>query len=390
MNLGYQAEQVKSVDFNKIVKKTQRYFEPQQRTKRAELVVRGIGEATEQTITAEHSLDATYLDRSQIIRWYEDTLLSIPNISARFDSKEENLIAHILGPAMIQKSKVKDRLSRYNFEVLVKEIGDAFGDSRERSAPLSTNAKEKQVSLFEYRPQSKDTKNMPPEHIDALAFLEKYLNNKKVWYSPDTFVLKESRSYDRLVKQRALQLLKELPEIDDPRDIARQSVQTLFAKKKANEYKTPLEVVRWDSTPEYEFIERLFRHTSDMRTWVKSRTQGFYTITYFFEDRDRNFNPDFVICLKDGNTLIIETKTGQDINKENAYKMKALEDYINALNAFAENKKSKKKTQKGRYFGYMLRPEDYPEFFAEVIARREYGHEPEFHRKLKRFLQGQK
>ena len=373
------SERVNRVNFDEIVKKARQHFKPQQDIS-VDLPTDVVGKSSEaKTLTAKYSSDATDLDRDQIISWYRDTILPMVNIQDKYGGKKEVLIEYILGHDIVGQSAVRDKLSRYNFEVLVEELGNAFNGREELKTPPNANAKETPKEAFKYRLQRKNTETMPMDHIGADIFLGNYSSKKTVWYSPDTFVLEESRAYAKLVDQKTLKLPEELQDLDNSRDIVEKLVQNLFSKKKADEYKTPLEVVRWDSTPEYQFIKQLFGHTNNMRTWVKSRAQGFYAIEYSVENRNRHFNPDFIIRLKGSNTLIVEIKSAQDASKENAYKLRGLREYVNILN-------QKEKSKGTKYFGYLLRPKDYPEFFAEVIRNRNYEHIPEFHRELNRVL----
>ena len=98
---------------------------------------------------------------------------------------------------------------------------------------------------------------------------------------------------------------------------------------------------------------------------------------------DTDFNPDFLIRLKDKKTLIIEIKGDDEKRTLTAQKLVAIQENMEML-----NKKLKEKGPKyGEYIPFILRPKDFNDFFGEVLSQGNYDHVPEFHSELKSRLQ---
>ena len=71
-------------------------------------------------------------------------------------------------------------------------------------------------------------------------------------------------------------------------------------------------------------------HNSEVDAWVKNDHLGF-EIVYIYRGVVRKYRPDFIIRLKSGKNLVLETK-GQD-NEQNQTKRRFLDEWVNAVNA---------------------------------------------------------
>ncbi|HLC15346.1 MAG TPA: type III restriction endonuclease subunit R, partial [Thermodesulfovibrionia bacterium] len=80
----------------------------------------------------------------------------------------------------------------------------------------------------------------------------------------------------------------------------------------------------WEATESYE-LER----NADVKAWVKNDHLGF-EILYIYQGIVRKYRPDFIIQLKNGDYLIIETK-GRDTHKDKT-KREFLDEWVNAVN----------------------------------------------------------
>lgn len=128
------------------------------------------------------------------------------------------------------------------------------------------------------------------------------------------------------------------------------------------DFKTPLNIVIVNKTPEKQFVELLIKKEIAQKIdgWVKSRNTAFYTIPYILKrgSNPKEFNPDFFI--KVGNKIIvIETKADNDTVRENYSKM------IDAQKHFYKlNQKIEALGRSERYYFNILSPSSYPTFEA--------------------------
>ena len=135
-------------------------------------------------------------------------------------------------------------------------------------------------------------------------------------------------------------------------------------------YKSPVNVVITDHTPEREFVRRLFRRQSAdaVQSWVKAPDSGFYTIDYSYQGRSggtkrARFNPDFFLLLSDGNLAVIETKANDDESPQNIGKLRWAADHFETVNKMLEEADEER-----RYSFHFLSPQDYDLFFQHLHA----------------------
>lgn len=141
------------------------------------------------------------------------------------------------------------------------------------------------------------------------------------------------------------------------------------ALKEINQYdfKTPLNVVIATAEPEYKFIQKylvLNKNAQKIKSWVKSRDVGFYSIEYSYKVNSHtkvgSFNPDFIIKLDKQYDayLFLEIKDDGDNSPENKGKNKAAKEHFALL-----NKKLQDEGIKEKYLFHFLSPSDYEIFF---------------------------
>ena len=133
-------------------------------------------------------------------------------------------------------------------------------------------------------------------------------------------------------------------------------------------FKTPLNVVIANSDPEYIFLKKYFfkrENVDKIKTWIKSRDVGFYTIEYSYKVNTHtkigSFNPDFFIVLNKEHRyeiIVVEIKQDGDVSLENKGKYKAAKEHFNLL-----NKKLVEENIQEEYYFHFLSPKDYEVFF---------------------------
>jgi len=139
----------------------------------------------------------------------------------------------------------------------------------------------------------------------------------------------------------------------------------LFKQKNIYDLKTPLNLIFTTREPEQKFVELLTNSTVAQKidSWVKSRDVGFYSITYILKrgTNPKEFNPDFFIKIGD-KIAVIETKTDNDLSRENYSKMVDSKNHFSLLNS--ELKKMGISTQ---YSFNILSPSSYPDFENKLM-----------------------
>lgn len=132
-------------------------------------------------------------------------------------------------------------------------------------------------------------------------------------------------------------------------------------------FKTPLNTVIATADPEYKFLKKyLFEdeNAQKIKSWVKSRDMGFYSIEYSYKLNSHTkvgtFNPDFIIKLDkiENVYLFIEIKDNGDNSLENKGKYKAAKEHFSLL-----NQKLRDSGINEKYIFHFLSPNDYEIFF---------------------------
>ena len=133
------------------------------------------------------------------------------------------------------------------------------------------------------------------------------------------------------------------------------------------DFKTPLNVVIATADPEYNFIKKYLcknEYIGRIKSWIKSRDMGFYSIEYSYKinshTKNGTFNPDFILKLNDeyDKYLFVEIKDDNDVSIENKGKYRAAKEHFKILNEKLRNDGINEE-----YQFHFLSPKDYETFF---------------------------
>jgi len=311
-------------------------------------------------------LEADYYSKEYLANWYSQGIGLDSDFTDRFNNVKA-FVGYIFESPIIKKSRIKDRISVYNFAKIEDEFsGIDWG--------ISNNTKEEKKS---FKLKQKNTKDFGSSNIGIKTFLDNY---EKAFYSKEIFNLEKWEYLDDLINYRFRLLVKDKETTAKKekifRELAEEEVLEKFKNIEGDKYKNPLNLLLPESTPEERFIERLFNNAKNIEAWIKSKSRGFYYIDCSKDDEKIEFNPDFIIKMKDNKYLLVEIKSGGDITQRNKLKLKGLESYLEELNKALRGEKKE-------YFGYIISPDDFNNFFTEIVSKSNYGYEPEFHNKLK-------
>ncbi|MCG2686534.1 DEAD/DEAH box helicase family protein, partial [Candidatus Parcubacteria bacterium] len=300
------------------------------------------------------NLEVSYYSKKYLTDWYNQGIKFDDDFTDKFKTAEE-FAKYILEKPIIQKSKIKDEISIYNFKRIEEEFsGIDWGISKE------AKAEEKNYKLMR-----KNSKAFGISFLGLKTFLDNY---NKVFYSQEIFNLEKWEYLNDLVnyQYRLTAKGKETTAKKERlmRELAKEEILEKFKNIKKNNYKNPLNILLPESEPEEKFIERLFNNSQKVEAWLKSKSRGFYYIDCSEGDEKIEFNPDFIIKMKNNFYLLVEIKSKGDIAKKNNLKLNGLNKYLKELNKALKGKR--------KYFGYIISPEDYNNFFTEIIKNGNY------------------
>ncbi|MFA5780496.1 MAG: DEAD/DEAH box helicase family protein [Elusimicrobiota bacterium] len=311
------------------------------------------------------NLEVSYYSKKYLSNWYNQGIKFDKDFTDKFKNAEE-LVSYVFNSPLIKKSKVNEKISIYNYRKIEEEFSSIDWG-------ISDEAKEE---IKQYELKQKNTKDFGISYVGIKTFLDNY---EKVFYSKEIFDIEKWEYLDDLINyQYKLNAKgKEITAKKEKllRELAKEDVLERFKNIEKSKYKNPLNLLLPESEPEEKFIERIFNNTKNIETWIKSKSRGFYYIDCGKDEYKIEFNPDFIIKMKDGIYLLVEIKSKDDITVKNKLKLEGLNGYLEELNKVLKDKK--------KYFGYVISPEDYNDFFTEIINKTNYGYEPEFHKKLK-------
>ena len=314
------------------------------------------------------NLEIDYYSKKYLIDWYNQGVGLDTDFTNKFKNAEE-FADYVLDCPTIKKSKIKDKISIYNFRKIEEEFSSIDWGISEKT----------KVEKKQYEIKQKSTKDFGISNVGVKTFLDNY---EKVFYCQEIIVIEKWEYLEDLINYKLKEQKKALGIKDDKKDkllvgLAKQEVLNKFQSIKKESYKNPLNFLLPDSEPEEKFIERLFNNNENIEAWIKSKSRGFYYIDCSKEEFKIEFNPDFIVRMKNNVSLLVEIKDKTDITLKNKLKLEGLNVYLTELNKVSENKK--------KYFGYIISPDDYNNFFTEIIKSGNYNYEPEFHKKLKAF-----
>lgn len=313
------------------------------------------------------NLEVDYYSKKYLTDWYNQGIKLDDDFTDKFKNAEE-FTSRIFASPIMKKSKINNKISIYNFRKIEEEFSNIDWG-------ISDEVKEEKK---QYELKQINTKDFGISSVGIKTFLDDY---KKVYYSKEIFDIEKWEYFDDLISYELKKFQKQ-GLIEDTEDLelfknkAIKSVLKRFIDIKKSEYKNPLNLLLPESDPEEKFIERLFNNAGNIETWIKSKSRGFYYIDCSKDEYKIEFNPDFIIKMKDNIYLLVEIKAKDDVTIKNKLKLEGLNLYLEELNTVLKDKE--------RYFGYIISPEDYNNFFTEIIKKSNYSYEPEFHKKLKK------
>lgn len=212
--------------------------------------------------------------------------------------------------------------------------------------------------LYKLNPKALVTLNTAQRHTDSCAAAEIRRNDKTIFYSPDT---------DQNIADEQVEFFTEIKDQDGEFRGGRELIANSF------DFKTPMNFVIADATPERKFIRNLCARPVSLviESWIKNTNQRFYAIEYAYRRRDHTkrgeFSPDFFI-KQDNVIFVIEVKGDEEIADpapENLKKMEYAAKHFNLLNARLEAEGNGT-----RYQFNFLSPKDYSRFF-ELLTKKE-------------------
>lgn len=312
------------------------------------------------------NLEVSYYSKKYLADWYNQGIKFDDDFTDKFKNTEE-FINYIFDSLIIKKSKIEDKISIYNF----RKIEDEFSNI---DWGISDESKEEKI---QYKLKQKNTKDFGTSNVGIKTFVDNY---EKVFYSKEIFDIEKWEYLNDLTNFRYKLNIKgreiTAKKAKLLKDLSREEVLEKFKNVRKTDYKNPLNMILPESEPEGKFIERMFNNNQNVEAWLKSKSRGFYHIDCGKDEYKIEFNPDFIIKLKDNIFLLVEIKSNGDITPKNKFKLEGLNNYLKELNKALKDKR--------KYYGYLISPKDYNNFFTEIIKKTNYNYEPEFHKLLKK------
>jgi type III restriction enzyme len=133
-------------------------------------------------------------------------------------------------------------------------------------------------------------------------------------------------------------------------------------------FKTPVDLIFSTRGPERNFIFELIKkeNADCIASWLKSKSQGFYSIEYSYTKGSHTdtyfFNPDFFILLKQNDfeyISVVEIKSDDDDSGENKQKNIYAQEHFDELNRRLQEEGINQK-----YYFDFLSPKNYDDYFA--------------------------
>ena len=252
---------------------------------------------------------------------------------------------------------------KYTIDWLKKLIWSSLKRIGEKENQISDENRQKLYQAFGvlHRPAAKAVRyKMSPKALvgvrtfdrkkDSVGFASIRRDNVTIFWDDNS---------KNLSDEDVVSFLNEL-EKDESRPIsAMEKIENVY------NFKTPLNVVIADHTPERFFIRELIKQENAqvIDSWIKSTDQDFYPIEYSWKKGEHpkrgRFNPDFFIKVNT-NIFIVEIKGGEEIKEpsdENKAKYKAAKRHFEILN---------EQQSELNYFFNFLTPEDYDYYFTQL------------------------
>lgn len=216
----------------------------------------------------EANLEASYYSKNYLINWYKQGIKFGEDFTDKFRNENE-FVNYIFDSPIIKKSKIKDKISVYNLNKINEEFSNIWGIKEDEA--VDENKK--------YTLLSKSTKEFGISYIGIKRFLDDYekafyskeiLDIEKDWEYIEDFINYEFKKYQRqgLIENKEDRVIF--------RKKARKSILKRFENIKKDNYKSPLNLILFESEPEKKFLERLFINNRNIKAWLKSKSRGFY------------------------------------------------------------------------------------------------------------------
>jgi type III restriction enzyme len=234
--------------------------------------------------------------------------------------------------------------------------GDELNEKNKRNifSSFNTLLRRKNKSLELVRKAQKPYAISTKERIKETLSVGNLRHNSTVMYS---------NKYNEEVKD--VDVLNFLQDVIDDGTLPRNAI----SEANSYDFKTPVDLVFLNATPERKFAEKLARNENAkvLDAWLKSTNQSFYTIEYSLSSKSGNhtkqgkFNPDFFVKTSDDKMeyiTVVEIKDDQDYSDLNRAKFKWATIHFQEL-----NKQLEENNVKQRYNFHFLSPENYDDFF---------------------------
>jgi len=219
--------------------------------------------------------------------------------------------------------------------------------------------------VYELSPKALTYLSTSSRASDSCSAAELRRGSKTAFYTDDCLntLVDEQRDFFKAVSDPDGEFVGGRVEIDNPAD-----------------FKTPVNLVIADATPERKFIRELTERNNALKisSWLKSTANNFYSIEYAWKKGEHTkrgeFNPDFFLTY-DQKIVVVEIKDDGEISDpspENVKKHEYAIAYFSTLNEWLENDGV---TQ--RYQFNMLSPRDYAAFFQKLRDGTLYGYRSE-------------
>ena len=208
--------------------------------------------------------------------------------------------------------------------------------------------------VYKLNPKALVTLNTNERQAESCSAAELRRGGKTVFYGPGC---------EATLADEQLEFFKEVQDPDGDFRAGREFIAN------SHDFKTPLNLVIADATPERKFIRQLCEreNAQAIDSWLKNTPQRFYAIEYAWKKGNRpkrgEFSPDFFI-RKGGMIFVVEIKGDEEIadpSPENQKKSEYAKAHFKRLNKWLEEAGNSV-----RYQFNFLSPRDYGKFFQKL------------------------
>ena len=208
--------------------------------------------------------------------------------------------------------------------------------------------------VYKLNPKALVTLNTNERQAESCSAAELRRGDKTVFYGPGC---------EATLADEQLEFFKEVQDPDGDFRAGREFIAN------SHDFKTPLNLVIADATPERKFIRQVCEreNAQALDSWLKNTAQRFYAIEYAWKKGNRpkrgEFSPDFFI--RKGDTIfVVEIKGDEEIadpSPENQKKSEYARAHFKRLNTWLEEAGISV-----RYQFNFLSPKNYGKFFQKL------------------------